>query len=75
MYYSKKLTYIVRSVYGAEVKNLLSIAEVYAAVLHWARISTAGGVYGKGIALHYGRQGVESEGGRVGLLLHIGIGW
>jgi hypothetical protein len=55
MYYSKKLTYIVRSVYGAEVKNLLSIAEVYAAVLHRARVAAAGGVYGKGVALHYGR--------------------
>ena len=75
VYDSKKLSNVVGAVHGAKVKNLLSIAKVYAAVLHGAWVATAGGVYGKGIALHYGRQGVESEGGRVGLLLHIGIGW
>ena len=72
---SEKLTDVVGAVHGAKVEDLLAIAKVYAAVLHRARVAAAGGVYGKGVALHYGRQSVECEGGRIGLLLHIGMGW
>ena len=73
MYYSKKLTYIVRSVYGAKVEDLLAIAKVYAAVLHRARVTTAGGIYGKGITLYYRRQSIKGKGRSFSFLLHIGI--
>ena len=75
VYDGKKLANVIGAVYGAKVKYLLAIAEVYATVLHRARVAATRGIYGKGIALHGGRKGVEGEGGRLGLLLHIGMGW
>ena len=71
----EKLANIIGAVYGAEVKYLLAVAEVYTTVLHRARVAATRGIYGKGIALHYGGQCVEGKGRRVGLLLHIGMSW
>ena len=73
VYDSKKLTYIVRSVYGAKMEYLLPVAEVYSAVFHRTRVATASGIYGKGVALHYRRESVEGKGWRVGFFLRIGI--
>ena len=47
MHDGEKLTYIVRSMHGAKVEDLLAIAQVYAAVLHRTGIATAGGIDGE----------------------------
>ena len=55
VYDGKKLANIIGAVHGAEVEDLLAVAEVYTTVLHGTWVATAGGIYGKSIALHYGR--------------------
>ena len=74
VYDGKKLANVVGAMHGAEVEDLLAIAEVYTTVLHRARITATRGIYGKGIALHYGGQGFEGKGRRVGLLDRKSVG-
>ena len=54
-------------------KRREQMAEIHTTLTIGSKVMFAGGIYGKCIALHNRRQGIEGEGRRIGLFLHIGI--